>query len=121
MLTIGKRMVAFSEPNDTFGLHYHWFLQHRKLKPLEVLLITAMVLGDDINYSIFKYARKRVNSSVCHQNIKILCLQVMSVPLGYAFIKCHLLILKYNCKKCKKHFHGTKFQEKAKSLCKLCG
>lgn len=120
-------MIAFSEPKDTFGLHCYRCLQHGQLRPLQVLLITGTVLSNDINYSTFKYARKKKkrkkkkkdNNGVCYHNVKI-CLELKTIPLGYAFIKCHLLILKYNWKKCK-HFHGTNFQEKAKSLSKFYG
>lgn len=65
-------MVAFSEPNNTFELRCCRCLQHRQWRPLEVFLITDMVLGDNINYGTFKYARKKDNQWCLpseHQNI----------------------------------------------------
>jgi len=51
----------FSEPKISFGLRCYRYLQHRNLAPLEVELITDMILSDNINYSTFTNAGKKKN------------------------------------------------------------
>lgn len=58
LLTTGERVVAFCEPNATFGLHCYRFILHRQPAPLDAdFLMTGMVLADERNYGVFKYAR----------------------------------------------------------------
>lgn len=81
LVTTGGKVIAYSELNDTSGLHCYRFILHRHLTPLEVLLMIGMVVADDRNYGVFKYVRiKKVtvvftirpskysdcNKSVCH-------------------------------------------------------
>lgn len=55
----GECVGDFSEPKISFGLCCYRYLQHRNLAPLEVVLITDMILSDNINYSTFTNAGKK--------------------------------------------------------------